>query len=806
MKPDFALSLSFEGIHLLARAAGGWRVAGDVLLDDADLAGALVALRQRAVDLGGSAFRTKLIIPNDQIRYLSVDTGHVSTADRIDKVRMALDGATPYAVEDLVYDICVDGPHTHVAAVARQTLEEAEAFAMEHRFSPVSYVAVPGDEAFLGEPFFGPTAYSETALATGERVEPDGVAVVVIGPVAAEEIDADPPGQETAAPIPAGTPSGQTGLAETPSPQDPPAESAAPPLPGFSSRRTRQAQAAPALGGATRSSPSPQIIAPQIAGGDDDVSRQDAAPSTPTRDEDTPDPALLAATLEPDRADPAEETPALAVQSVTDPDPAPSVTKTWAARFLSRRAPAPPQTTPTTGAATPIAAPPRPIVTATPRAPVTAMADFEPADERSRMTIFGMREDTQIGGAPRHLGLILTAVLLLFLAGVAAWASVFREDGLAGLFERAEPVRAAQVPQDSPPAPQTPDEPSEQMAALDPGDTGLTDTDAAVLDALRAPQQPVLPTVLDPETAQARYVVSGIWQRAPDPPGEPGLVTLDDLYLTSIDAPVAVQDAVALPRPVSFETDLALGQIISPAAPGSAFAFDENGRVLPSPDGALSPDGFTVFLGRPPVLPPATPARVAITPEPEVLTSAVIALRPRLRPGDLVEQTERTQLGGLTRDELSDVRPRLRPEIERTEEESDETPTAQAVLASLAPRLRPSNMARIVDQASRAPAEAPAPTQVASAAAATVTPQIPSSASVARAATVNNAINLRRVNLIGVYGTPSNRRALVRLPNGRYKKVQVGDRLDGGRISAIGESELRYQKGNRNLVLTIPSG
>ena len=87
----------------------------------------------------------------------------------------------------------------------------------------------------------------------------------------------------------------------------------------------------------------------------------------------------------------------------------------------------------------------------------------------------------------------------------------------------------------------------------------------------------------------------------------------------------------------------------------------------------------------------------------------------------------------------------------------------------------------------------------------TVTPAIPSSTSVTREATVRNAINLSRVNLIGVYGTPSNRRALVRLKNGRYQKVKVGDRFDGGRVSAIGDAELRYQKGNRNLVLKMPN-
>jgi Tfp pilus assembly protein PilP len=71
---------------------------------------------------------------------------------------------------------------------------------------------------------------------------------------------------------------------------------------------------------------------------------------------------------------------------------------------------------------------------------------------------------------------------------------------------------------------------------------------------------------------------------------------------------------------------------------------------------------------------------------------------------------------------------------------------------------------------------------------------------------MNNAINLRRMNLIGVYGKPSNRRALIRLPSGRYKKVKVGDRLDGGRIVAIGDSELRYQKSGRSVTLKMPRG
>jgi type IV pilus biogenesis protein PilP len=128
-------------------------------------------------------------------------------------------------------------------------------------------------------------------------------------------------------------------------------------------------------------------------------------------------------------------------------------------------------------------------------------------------------------------------------------------------------------------------------------------------------------------------------------------------------------------------------------------------------------------------------------------------------------------------------------------EDSAPEATPQAVAASLKPQPRPENFQRIVRQA---------PQQ--SAAAATVAPRIPSSASVARSATDRNAINMRQVNLIGVYGSPSNRRALVRLSNGRYQKVQVGDRMDGGRVSAIGDSELRYNKRGRDVVLRMPKG
>jgi hypothetical protein len=69
MKPNFALSLSFESICLLHRAAEGWRVVGDVGLDSTDLAGELAVLRTKASDLSVGGVRTKLIIKSNTFRW-----------------------------------------------------------------------------------------------------------------------------------------------------------------------------------------------------------------------------------------------------------------------------------------------------------------------------------------------------------------------------------------------------------------------------------------------------------------------------------------------------------------------------------------------------------------------------------------------------------------------------------------------------------------------------------------------------------------------------------------------------------------
>jgi Tfp pilus assembly protein PilP len=71
---------------------------------------------------------------------------------------------------------------------------------------------------------------------------------------------------------------------------------------------------------------------------------------------------------------------------------------------------------------------------------------------------------------------------------------------------------------------------------------------------------------------------------------------------------------------------------------------------------------------------------------------------------------------------------------------------------------------------------------------------------------MTKAMNLSDMNLIGVFGSPNNRRALIRLSNGRFTQVRIGDTLDGGQVTAIGDNALNYVKRGRLYMLAVPSG
>lgn len=767
MKANFALSLSYEGIRLLRRATDGWTAVGEVDLGVENLASELASLRASALDHEPGGIRSKLIIPEDQIKYLSIETGDVSEIDRRIAARKALDGATPYAVEDLSFDVAADGSTTHVAAVARETLNEAEGFAVQHGFEPISFVAIPKDESFSGEPYFGPSGHAASLLGEGEKVQADDIAIVEVEAeepeptdfLSLEEIEnapdiGDEPPQEAEAdaeeePLVLDAPDAE---GEVEAVEDTP-----PPEPGFSSRRRNSE-----LGGVTRDG-----IAPAPA----DMPAQSVTTGSLPQE----DPGFDAVGEDPEQVR-ARFNPLPDVAEDTD-------TSSETAEI----------------------------------APVAAAAS--PAeDETARMTTFGAREQA-VRGKPRFLGLMLTVVLLVFLVGVAAWARVYFEDEISRIFTpRAAPSNDFVVTDEElQPEPDV----SNESGFVSDADVRAALEDSLSEDPVEEPTDLAETPKEQPYTEEAArryYARTGIWAVPPDVPPAPEIAQLDDLYVASIDGKSANFDAVALHKSSEFEIDASLRAPVNPQPPEVRFAFDEQGLVIPTAQGAISPEGYRVYAGKPPVFPTSVPDRIAEAPVlADDVSLALAAVRPISRPEGLVENTERQNLGGLSRSELAKLRPpSVRPDapvIAAVEEPAapdttNNTDIERALAATLRPEERPRNFQRIVARATpRQPAtEAPAQaeTQVAAVKPRTVKPSIPSRTSVTKQATVRNAINLNRINLLGVSGKPASRSALVRLSNGRIKKVKVGDRIDGGRVSAIGDGELRYKKGSRNIVLKMP--
>jgi hypothetical protein len=914
MKPNFALNLSDDRIGLLQRTGRGWLPLGEALFGAPDMEDRLTALREKAAHATPRGIATKLVIPNSQILYTTVTVTAATDSGKTDEIRAALAGRTPYAVEDLAFDWCGDGPEVKVAVVARETLEQAESFAVDHAFRPISFVAIPEPEAFDGEPMFGATVFSIRALGKGRRLERDLVPIRIIGGDAgvaaaedalpaeddeddAPEVVADAAMAEPEADAPALTtaeifPETDAEVAAEPVVEEPvtdmpvadtsvapsadmPPEAASPevaagPVPPPAPRFTIAAVTDPAT----------SVVSPQVPDVVDEAPFQDVSDQT---------------------ADPA------GVDS--DLPPAPSTAALMA--FASRRAAA-------DGGAKPLGAPPprggaapmpglladrlaaRAETSAAPagafvtdpslpggkkRKPLatagTAAAMPLPDMPRKPLTKPGgtFASAQPVRGKPRFLGLILTGILILFLALVAAWSSFFlasngADDDTGTAVAVAEPdvplvddemLADGQVPEDTVPltvplddAP-VDDLPADDVALADVPEPGPDPATPAPEDnAATETAGPAPETGVDASGAG----VTGPAAVASDASG-------DEIFLSRADAPLvpAASAEIAAPAPVD---DTVPAAQLPPPPFGTVYAFNPNGTIQATPEGIMTPEGVRLVAGPPQVVPRVRPAAaIPVAPAPETLPAvddttavgsdpALADARPRSRPANLVvpDPDDDAALQGVQPIPANATRPRGRPdtilaagEDARLASEAASLAAASAAAGSAAeaailglaaepatavtpsgsrlalsvsriPAPRPRDLERAVAAAlaaaTRAPDPEPEPEPQQAAAASTAAeaddepelasaaPSAPISGSVADQATFVNAINLSRVNLIGIYGSQSDRRALIRTGNGRYKTVEVGDRVDGGTIAAITANEVRYQKGGRLIALQMP--
>lgn len=1033
MKPSFALTLAQDSIGLLHRTPSGWLVLGTVQFDDPALTETMAELRATALGLEPQGLATKLVIPNSEILYDSLRAPGPKAAERRAQIGAALEGRTPYGLEDLVYDWSGTGEEVQVAVVARDTLAQAEAFATEHGFNPVSFVAIPDPGGFGAEPWFGLTEAAPGILAKGEKVsrdqdpiriiqragrgstraaalaepaaDPESVteaaaavdditetavteAAVPLSPpeteteteitalpepeAAAETVVEDPAAVEAPSAVEAlpaveeaGPPPGETQAeAEVSAPLEPAAaESVAEippePIPAFDAipepfwrkpdgvaqaalpeaaaaeavtadetvePRPAEAAADPrAVSPAEVASPAPELgtkddgltldwpeesaaidatkaaLAASLAPAPDPVQAALVAGlrrEIPFEDDDIPPmPGALrgAAGLRARGAGAADVSPAARPLSEKVQKALGKAAKGKAKRPAERPALAPPP-------------PPLPVASGKPRVP-------QPASEAEAMTVFGQRNTPRVGGKPRYLGLALTGLLLVLLLLVAVWAANFLEPQVRS--------RLGDAPDAAPQATLTPtadpaDDAAQTAAENDPAlfiDEGLpiaTGPGTPEAEPAEAAPQP-----LEAGPAPAP-MVTGLTPASAPGEGDGGAARalshrpVEELTLPLPDATLDTSPRAQLAGVSASNADLAPGASPVLQEFGALYQFDDQGRILPTPDGVVTPDGVRLVAARPANIPPPRPARaapaepqpdpapVAIDPQPapapavaalppapaaamppQVATgpgsivilpapavvqpgadgdlavfrpdASVPANRPRLRPGEAAPTAVIPPATGAADEEgalppveaapansFASRRPPQRPAAVTRAAEAEQArqlaaaaaaaaaaASAQQANAALAlaptrrPAARPANFARRVE--TTLAAAAVAQPRVAAAAAPTAirrgtpeidddgepevtraAPPIPTRASVARQATVSGALNLGRLNLIGVFGTANSRHALVRESGGRLVRVKIGDRLDGGRVTAISASELSYQKGNNTLRLQMP--
>jgi hypothetical protein len=789
MTVNFALSLSVEGIELLHRVSHEWQRLGRADIASKSLTADMAALRQKAAEIAPDGLITKLIIPDDQIKFTAID----STQTTSDDIAAILEGATPYPLDALVIDAERSGGRTYIAAVARETLTEAEAFATAHGFHPVVFVAIAEPLTFQREVFFGPTRMMPDLLGADATVSGEQSPIVIADDRAARVPQTDFFARD---PKPA-VPAMQSIWVDAIPPEHHPPTAPVTAAPDTPLRTVALVQ----LALFDRIIPEVRPLAPQIL-------------STPRAK------SVLAAPIAPRKPPAAAKPMQLRPFAI-----AAGLGAVLIAGFYGwGQFPADDKTQ--SGITAEVSVPAVRVV-AEPVIPAPALGPAIPDVATTGFDIV----DAQAITAPSLAATTSTATRL------AVPPALF--------------VGSADAPPD---APQEPPVPPVEVAEAAPQVVADPSLQVGV--------------VLSPDAAERAYAATGVWQRSPrflDIPSGARALTFARPPARGTTVRVA-QPVLTEPEPVP---DFAFAAPGVPPAADVIFARDASGFVQATAEGAVTPNGAIVIAGLPdlninlrPALTQAQRDRFAmLAPAPAgvVIIAGPPPTIPPLRPDDLritvapqPSPTEPTATPptpgavGLTSLELqssgsialdtavvedraeTDLRPQLRPNgllasvDQGTPDITDilagiaaedatlrfDSSTPLAVRASVRPNQRPSNFSTVVAAAQIVPQTSTAPAAAAITAAAPVAPQnyAPVPGGVARAATIEDVIRLRDMNLIGVYGRPNARRALVRLSNGRYVRVEVGSALDGGQVTAIGDETLNYVKRGRTYAVELPSG
>ncbi|MEM1432088.1 MAG: hypothetical protein AAGG09_21735, partial [Pseudomonadota bacterium] len=186
----FRLYLDHDGISL--RRIGASEAELSTTLDAPDFEARLAEMREliaaeTAKAAGGEpdTAPTEVVLPDSQILYTEVAASGLDDVADAARVRAGLVGATPYDLDELLWDWRLDGKVLRIAVVARETLAEAQQFAAAQGFDPTAYLGNPDEDVFPGHPRFGGTA--------AESAPPDAASALMRDAAQAASAEGDTP-------------------------------------------------------------------------------------------------------------------------------------------------------------------------------------------------------------------------------------------------------------------------------------------------------------------------------------------------------------------------------------------------------------------------------------------------------------------------------------------------------------------------------------------------------------------------------------------------------------------------------------
>jgi type IV pilus biogenesis protein PilP len=746
-KPSFALDLSNEGITLWQRAGSGtWDALGRIPLDAPNIPAQIKLLRTKAGVKHAAPLKAIVRIPRTEVLFSRLKLG-VFEGDAAEKqARKLIDDLTPYNLDEILYDLEEKGAGNMapVAVVARSTLEEAEAFAAQNGFEALYFSTEFEPREFPREPRFYLKKPKKPVLPMLSKV---------------------------AAMVAVGLSIGYFGYANFLAPQQPETP--------LTSPQTAQIAEPAAI-----TSPSIAKVEPAKPAAEPEP----VVPGNEAPDFSAPQTATLIA----------PETSTYENFSFGDVGRTNLARITRLARPLYQKGePRPP--TPTN--------PPRHKTDAL--ALADALRDL-PEVGITDETLASLQADMALPEVAQ--GSNGTAFdLAAFVPPDIDFTKVYNSTLTAPPAAYQPPPVKSAVNPDPPPPP-----PAYTTAApgtLTPTPQGTPGPENIRIYAGRPPVLPrTRPEVVGPVDPLGRFKPRLRPQGLVSEELLASLVPTDGTAPAPPPAPALSADTAPVNAPDDTPAQLAA----IPAAPqtptqtDAAFAAPEN---TPRPKTLLELADPALAGFKPRLRPSRLNARVTEEPQglPALADPTLAGKKARRRPATLAPKTAALPQGLLAQADpaLAKFRAKRRPDnlrIIKPEAEPAPPPagaTRLAVALSLIPKQRPENLGPGLAVKTEGNTKATAKTPKSAVGTSKPSPG-PTVVAVSKAATQKAHFNKRKMNLVGVFGTPNARRALIRMPSGRYVKVKTGDRISGWQVSAIGESSLRIRKGTKNQVLRMP--